>query len=71
MQETDTTDLAAYQAALLELLAQPLSPDELMHRLRTDKAFEAHRAYIESFEPRMVEVSALLVKKWGRRAEDV
>jgi hypothetical protein len=60
--------LSAFQAALLELLSQPLSPDELIARLRTDAAFAPFADYIETFEPRMVEVAAALVKKWGRLA---
>ena len=60
--------LAAFQAALLELLAQGLSPEEVIARLRSDAAFAPFADYVETFEPRMVEVAAALVKKWGRRA---
>lgn len=57
--------LAAFQAALLELLAQDLPVEEVMRRLRHDPAFERFRDYVDSFEPRMIEVAAGLVKKWG------
>ncbi len=60
-------ELAAFQSALLELLAEPLSPAEIERRLRSDAAFEPHRAYIESFDLKMIEAAALLVKKWGRQ----
>ena len=63
-------DLAAFQSALLELLAEPLPPSESQHRLRTDAAFAAHRDYVETFDLRMIEVASALVKKWGQRIED-
>ena len=65
--EQDRT-LDEFQAALLELLDQPLAPDEILARLKTDEAFVPSREYVETFEPRMVEVAAELVKKWGRRS---
>lgn len=61
--------LAAFQAALLELLAQPLSPAEMMERLQHDATFAPFADYVSTFEPRMLEVAAALVKKWGRRTE--
>lgn len=70
MQHVEAIELAAFQAALLELLAQPLPPEEMMRRLHTDAVFAAHQDYIATFEPRMVEISAILVKKWGQRSED-
>ena len=63
---TDEIELAQFQAALLELLAQPISPEESARRLREDDAFAPFREYSESFEPRFLEVAAALVKKWGR-----
>jgi hypothetical protein len=56
--------LAAFQAALVELLAQDLPVEEVQRRLRHDPAFERFRDYVDSFEPRMIEVAAGLVKKW-------
>jgi hypothetical protein len=62
--------LADFQAALLDLLVQPL-PAEIMHeRLRTAPEFQEYQAYIADFEPRMIEVAAELVKKWGRRHDE-
>jgi hypothetical protein len=65
--DADIDQLGEFQAQLLELLAQDLSPEALQHRLREDHAFAAFRTYVNGFEPRMLEVAALLVKKWGKR----
>jgi hypothetical protein len=63
--ETDR-DLAAFRAALLELLHQPLTPGEILARLRSDAAFKPYAAYVEKMDVRSIEVAALLVKKWGK-----
>ena len=65
MQPAD--DLAAFQAALLALLAEDLPAETLLHRLREDAAFAGYREYVEGFEPRMLAVAAELVKKWGKQ----
>jgi hypothetical protein len=57
--------LATFQAALVALLAQDLPVEEIQRRLRHDPAFERFRDYVDGFEPRMIEVAAGLVKKWG------
>ena len=62
----DEIELAQFQAALLELLAQSISPEEIARRLREDAVFAPYREYSASFEPRFLEVAASLVKKWGR-----
>ena len=62
----DEIELARFQAALLELLAQPISPAEIARRLREEAVFAPFREYSASFEPRFLEVAASLVKKWGR-----
>jgi hypothetical protein len=62
-------DLARFQAALLELLSQPLGADEMARRLREDEAFAPFQDYVAGFEPRMIEVAAALTKKWGRRSD--
>lgn len=64
--DRDEIELAQFQAALLELLALPISPDEIAQRLREDDSFAPYREYSASFEPRFLEVAASLVKKWGR-----
>ena len=60
-------ELAAFQAALLELLQSDLQPGQIVERLRSDAAFEGYRDWVATFEPRMVETAASLVKRWARR----
>ena len=57
--------LAQFQAALLDLLDQPISGEAIHEALQTRPEFAAYRDYIETFEPRMLEVAAELTKKWG------
>lgn len=59
--------LANVQAALLETLASDLPPEEIVARLRSDPKLAEYADWIATFEPRMIETAALLVKKWGRR----
>lgn len=59
--------LADFQNELLNLLGQELPADEIFRRLKTDPRFDDFRDYIETFELQMVEVGAVLVKKWGRK----
>jgi hypothetical protein len=61
-----TDELAAFQAALLDLLAQDLPPEAMQRRLREDAAFAGYQAYVQGFEPRMLAVAVELVKKWGK-----
>ena len=66
--DADIDQLGEFQAQLLELLAQDLSLEAMQKRLNEDEAFAAFRAYVHGCEPRMLEVAALLVKKWGKRS---
>jgi len=59
--------IANFQCALLELLAQSLTPQEIQQRLENDAAFAPYAEYVATFELRMIEVAAELTKKWGRR----
>ena len=59
--------LAAFQAALLDLLARDIPLAEILQALDENSAFAPYRDYVASFEPRMVEVAAALVKKWDQR----
>ena len=52
--------LAAFQLALSETLAAGRTPDP------DDPAFAAHRAYVASFAPHLVEVTVRLVSLWAR-----
>jgi len=66
--ESAIGQIGEFQETLLELLAQDLSLDTLQNRLHEEPAFAPFRDYVQGFEPRMLEVAALLVKKWGKRS---
>lgn len=55
--------LAAFQVALCEALAAGKRPDP------DDPAFAAHRAYVASFAPHLVEVTVQLVSVWARSSD--
>jgi len=61
-------ELGRYQAAFLRLFVTNLSPDQLLHELRTRPDFEPYRRYVEGFDRRCVEVASTLVRKWVRFA---
>jgi hypothetical protein len=60
-------ELANFQAALLELLDTQQDLDVMRSQLQQNPAFAPFKAYIDTFDERMLEVAAELVKKWGRR----
>lgn len=60
--------IGEFQDALLELFAQDLPLTTIQERLNEDMAFAPFRDYVQGFEPRMLEVAAALVKKWGKRS---
>ena len=64
----ESKQLADFQAALLEILARDESPEQLLERMNRHPACEPYRDYLASFELKMVEVAAELVKKWGVRS---
>ena len=66
----DDKELADMQAALLELLAADLPADQIVAKLRSDAKLAPYADWVATFEPRMIETAALLVKKWGRREKD-
>jgi hypothetical protein len=59
--------LAAYQAALSELLHLDLPAAEKARRLATDPAFEAHRAYVLTFDLRLLETITAVSRSHARR----
>lgn|GEM_PF-1861611 len=63
-------ELARVQAALLEALHADLPPQEIVARLQSDPALLPYAEWVASFEPRMIETAAVLVKKWARRRTD-
>ena len=67
--ETDP-QLARFQAALLELLAGPLSTQEKYEHLQHAPEFEPYRAYVKNYDLRALETASELIRKWGRRTEN-
>ncbi|MBX9696429.1 MAG: hypothetical protein K2Z81_28840 [Cyanobacteria bacterium] len=65
----DTSPLADYQDALLELLSSNLPFEEVLEKLRTDPRFEHYQDYVKDFDPDMVAVACELMGKWARRKE--
>ena len=66
--EPDTDEaLAAFQAQMLTTLFDKVGADEIMSALRAADACREFLPYLDTFDPAMVEVAALLTKKWARR----
>ena len=59
--------LAALQDALSELFYAQLPPEEVARRLAADPAFAEHRAWVASFDDRLVEVQNATVRAWAER----
>ncbi len=57
--------LDAFQAALLDVLARARSGEEALRELTEHPACVPFRDYVATFEPRMLQVAAELVRKWG------
>ena len=66
--EGDDEELARFQAAFLDLLAEDLTAEQVLDRLRRDEVFAPYRPWLERFEVRSIDVAMELVRKWGRRA---
>ncbi len=66
----DDDELARFQLALLTLLHQESNLAEIMRRLKSDEAFAPFRSYIDTFDPRAIEIAAEITKKWARLAGD-
>ena len=65
------SNLAAFQAALLEVLAAGGSVAEM--RVNLEGAAEACGLadYVRSFDDRMLRVASVLVRKWGEKGESL
>lgn len=63
-------ELADFQACLLDVLHKHHHAEEIMAALNASVATLAFRDYISTFEPEMLEVAALLVKKWGVKSSE-
>ena len=59
--------LAALQDALSELFYAQLAPSEVARRLATDPAFAEHRAWVASFDERLIEAQNATVRRWAER----
>lgn len=64
---TDSNELAAFQAALLDILSRFEDPEEIRRELAALDVSDEYRDWMSSFDPAMTEVAALLTKKWGVR----
>jgi hypothetical protein len=60
-------ELAAFQAALLDVLHAGGTPEEMRARLLGHEFAVEFVDYIRQFDDRMLLVAAELVQKWGRR----
>lgn len=65
MQESE---LAAFQDQLLEALLTCQDVDPVLALHQDASVPKAMVEYIETFDPKMVEVAAELVKKWGQHS---
>jgi len=59
--------LAALQDALSELFYARLAPSDVAHRLATEPAFAAYRAWVTSFDERLIEAQNATVRAWAKR----
>ena len=58
-------DLARFQLALLTLLHQESNLQEIQRRLKSDPEFAPFQAYIDTFDPRALEIAAEITKRWA------
>jgi hypothetical protein len=59
--------LAALQDALSELFYAQLAPSEVARRLATDPVFAEHRAWVASFDERLIAAQNATVRAWAER----
>lgn len=64
-------ELEAFQACFLEALAANIAAADIQQALLKDPATMPFRNYIAGFDDEMLEVAAVLVKKWGVRSQTV
>jgi hypothetical protein len=64
MQETE---IAIFQESLLEILSTQSSPPKILRTLQERLTPNAMAEYIATFDPKMIQLAADLVKQWGRR----
>lgn len=61
-------ELDYFQSKLLSLLSSTLSEHEIIQALKDDPRLCQFKEYIDSWEPRMVDLAKRLTNKWGRKA---
>jgi hypothetical protein len=61
--------LADFQAALLTLIDEGVPLERLKAQLRAEPRFADYHDYVDSFDPRFVEMLRRLMKLWGRRGD--
>jgi hypothetical protein len=67
MQETE---IATFQESLLEILSAQSSPSQILMTLQELSTPNAMAEYTATFDPRMIQLAADLVKQWGKRYSD-
>jgi hypothetical protein len=63
-------EIETFQASLLEILSSQTDPAQVLTTLQESSKSNAMSEYIATFDPRMVQLAANLVKQWGRRYRD-
>jgi hypothetical protein len=63
-------ELAAFQACFLNALHGHETASAIIAAMADDDAALPFMDYIAGFEPEMLEVAALLVKKWGVKSRE-
>ncbi|MGB8700071.1 MAG: hypothetical protein WCD18_11700 [Thermosynechococcaceae cyanobacterium] len=64
-------EIADFQASLLEILSSESDPVKILTECQGLSTPDAMTKYIATFDPRMVQVAADLVKQWGKRYRNV
>jgi len=67
MDELHDSELAAFQALLLDHLERGTAPESLKSSLLADPAGAPFTAYIRSFDPRCLAIAGRIVQKWAVR----
>ncbi len=63
-------ELANFQACLLDALHEHVDAIDIIAHISANPACLPFKNYIDTFEAEMLEVAALLVKKWCVRADE-
>ncbi len=66
----DDEALAALQAALLRALHEGATVDDAIARLHAEDLSSEHRAWVEAFDRRAIEVAMAIAKRWIRTEGD-